>query len=79
MKPEPQELNLVSKAIPEGAKRIREHLDQIKKERAQYIEMFAAAFLEQVGSKKASRYQLTETVTHDKDVMTTKWSFEKRR
>ncbi len=54
------------------------HLVKIRQERAQYIEMFCAAFMNEVGDKNASKYRLVETVKHEGSTMTTSWEFELR-
>jgi hypothetical protein len=64
-------------AAPGSNKAMEAHLKKLRQERAQYIEMFSAAFLEEVGSKKASKYRLVETVEHEGTRMTTTWEFRK--
>ena len=61
-----------------GGEALRAHLQKLKEERAQYIEMFSAAFLNEVGVAKASKYRLVETITHKKERMVTTWEFQKR-
>jgi len=58
-----------------GSPEMRAHLDKLKQERAQYIEMFAGAFLMETGSEEASKYKLVETVIREGDTMTTSWEF----
>lgn len=55
---------------------LEDHLQKLHDERAQYIEMFSAAFLDEVGTAEASKYRLVETVVHEKSRMTTTWEFE---
>jgi hypothetical protein len=54
------------------------HLLALKKERAQYIEMFAAAFTLETGVVEASKYKLVETVSHEDSKMVTTWEFQLR-
>lgn len=54
------------------------HVARLKMERAQYIEIFSAAFIKEVGEAKASKYKLVETVIHKSRKMTTTWKFELR-
>ena len=61
-----------------GEERLLAHLQKIRDERAQYIEMFSAAFMDEVGDKKASKYRLVETVEHEGNRMITTWEFKKR-
>lgn len=44
---------------------MRAHLDRILLARAEHIEMFAAAFVAQVGSSDAAAHELVETVSAD--------------
>ncbi len=57
---------------------MEKHLAKIRQERAQYIEMFSAAFMNEVGDKRASRYKLVERMTHEGTTMVTTWEFEQR-
>ena len=59
-------------------KEIIEHVNKIKADRAQYIEMFAAAFLLETGTEEASKYRLVETVTYKDQEMITVWEFVPR-
>ncbi len=50
----------------------KEKMEQIERTRSEYMEKFAAAFLKETGSEKASQYKLVER--HDGH--TIEWSFE---
>ncbi len=65
-------------AAPGSSEAMEAHLVKIRQERAQYIEMFTAAFLNEVGSAEASKYKLVEHVEHIQDKMVTTWEFELR-
>lgn len=65
-------------AAPGSRAAMEAHLVKIRQERAQYIEMFSAAFMNEVGDKNASKYKLVEIVTHEKERMVTTWEFELR-
>jgi hypothetical protein len=64
-------------AAPQSSKAMEAHLNKLRQERAQYIEMFSAAFLEEVGSAEASKYRLVETVDREGMKMVTTWEFKK--
>ena len=52
----------------------RDLLERVANERALHIEMYAAAFLREVGTQKASEYILVER--HEDNKIT--WSFEQK-
>ena len=55
---------------------MKDAIDKILDTRAEQIEMFAAAFLREVGSHRASLYQLIEE--RSKDGLKTMWYFMPR-
>jgi hypothetical protein len=55
---------------------VREHLQEAMSAQSAHIEMYAAAFLKQVGSTEASKYRLVNRYNTDTDCIT--WSFELR-
>ncbi len=63
---------------PEDNKELAAFLKKIRKERAQYIEMFSAAFMGEVGDFQASKYKLVETVIREGFKMVTTWEFQLR-
>lgn len=54
---------------------MQKSIEEIADKRAEYIEKYAAAFLKEVGSEKASQYQLVERQYPGQ--LTITWSFEK--
>ncbi len=63
-------------AAPGSREAMEAHLKKIRQERAQYIEMFSAAFLNEVGDRNASNYKLVERMNHEGTTMVTTWEFE---
>lgn len=63
-------------AAPGSQEAMEAHLVKIRQERAQYIEMFSAAFLNEVGTAEASKYKLVEHVNYIGLTMVTTWEFE---
>ena len=49
-------------------------LEQVADKRAAYLEMYAAAFLREVGTHEASKYTLVERIA-DNEIT---WSFEQK-
>jgi len=53
---------------------LKDHIDEILRTRHDHLEKYTAAFITQVGSAEASKYQLIEK----REGLTTSWYFEKR-
>lgn len=54
---------------------LRDRIEAIMITRREHLERYAAAFVKQVGSARAARYQLQERTEHHEGGMTTTWEF----
>jgi hypothetical protein len=61
--------------LDDDVKQMRKHIDDCIMSRAQHLEMFAAAFLQYVGSDKVLEYELIEE--SDVKNLRTRWFFRK--
>jgi len=56
----------------------QEFIHEVSTTRAEHLEMYAAAFIKEVGAEEASKYQLVERTEIFASTTKTSWTFEKK-